>query len=279
MTVSSSNLPSNSRRMNGKVAVITGSTQGLGEMIARQFVAEGATGIVVTGRNRVRGEKVKADLARAGATVVFVEADLADVDAAKSIVFAADSSFGRVDTLVNAAAITDRGTIVDTTSELFDRMMAINLRAPFFLIQEAVQIMRREHIEGTIVNIQSMSAHGGQPFLAPYSVSKGGLATLTRSSAFSLLRNRIRVNALNVGWMNTPGEDAILKKYHGVQDDWLEKASQSQPFGRLVEPSEVARACVYLASDDSGLMTGAIIDYDQSVLGCNESSPHPAKCM
>lgn len=277
MATSNINSTVGSRRMAGKVAVVTGSTQGLGEMIARQFVAEGATGIVVTGRHQARGEKVKADLEQAGARVVFVVADLANANAAQSIMAAADAAFGRVDTLVNAAAITDRGSMVDTSLELFDRMMAINLRAPFFLIQEAVKIMRREKIEGTIVNIQSMSAHGGQPFLAPYSVSKGGLATLTKAAAFSLLRNRIRVNGLNVGWMNTPGEDVILKKYHGAKDDWLETASQQQPYGRLVEPAEVARACVYLASAESGLMTGANIDFDQSVVGCNESTPHPSK--
>ncbi len=116
-----------SRRMTGKVAVVTGSTQGLGEMIARQFVAEGATGIVLTGRNRARGEKVKSALERAGTKVVFVEADLAQVDSAKKIMAATDESFGRIDTLVNSAAITDRGTILDTTPEFFDQMMAINL--------------------------------------------------------------------------------------------------------------------------------------------------------
>jgi NAD(P)-dependent dehydrogenase (short-subunit alcohol dehydrogenase family) len=153
----------------------------------------------------------------------------------------------------------------------------VNVRAPFFLVQEAAKLMRRDKVQGTVVNIQSMSAHGGQPFLAPYSISKGALATLTRNAAFSLMPDRIRVNGLNVGWMNTPGEDAILRKYHQAQDGWLEEASRRQPFGRLVEPTEVARAVTYLASDDSGLMTGSVIDYDQSVLGCCESAPHPSK--
>jgi NAD(P)-dependent dehydrogenase (short-subunit alcohol dehydrogenase family) len=122
----------------------------------------------------------------------------------------------------------------------------------------------------------SMSAHGGQPFLTPYSVSKGALATLTKNAAFSLMPWRIRVNGLNLGWMATPGEDSIMRRYHGAQDGWLAKAAAEQPFGRLIDPTEAARAVAYLASAESGLMTGAIIDYDQSVLGCYESAPHPS---
>ena len=127
-----------------------------------------------------------------------------------------------------------------------------------------------------MVNILSMSAHGGQPFLAAYSGSKGALATLTRNAACSLMPWRIRVNGLNIGWMNTPGEDRIMRVYHDAQDGWLEEAAAAQPFGRLIEPAEVARAVAFLVSRESGLMTGSIIDFDQSVLGCYESAPHPS---
>jgi NAD(P)-dependent dehydrogenase (short-subunit alcohol dehydrogenase family) len=128
-----------------------------------------------------------------------------------------------------------------------------------------------------MVNIQSMSAHGGQPFLTPYCVSKGALATLTRNAAFSLMRWHIRVNGLNLGWMNTPGEDAIMRREHGAQDGWLQKAIVDQPFGRLIEPEEAARAVAFLASDESGMMTGVNVDFDQAVLGAWESTPHPNK--
>ena len=121
----------------------------------------------------------------------------------------ADKAFGRVDVLVNVAALTDRGTIISTTPpELFDRMFAVNVRAPFFLMQDAAKIMRREKIEGAMINILSMSAHGGQPFLAAYSSSKGALAILTKNAAFALMPDHIRVNGLNIGWMDTPGEHA-----------------------------------------------------------------------
>jgi NAD(P)-dependent dehydrogenase (short-subunit alcohol dehydrogenase family) len=135
--------------------------------------------------------------------------------------------------------------------------------------------MRREKIRGAIVNILSMSAHGGQPFITAYCSSKGALLTLTKNVAFGLMRDGIRVNGLNIGWMDTPGEDRIMRLYHDAQDGWRERAEAGLPFGRLVKVSEVARAVAYLASEESGLMTGSIIDFDQSVLGCYEASPQP----
>jgi NAD(P)-dependent dehydrogenase (short-subunit alcohol dehydrogenase family) len=256
--------------MQGRIAVVTGGTQGLGEAIARTFAARGAAGLVICGRNVAKGEAVAADLSGEGCPTEFVRADLARVEDCRQVVAAADKTFGRVDALVNAAASTDRGTITDTSPELYEYIMAINVRAPFFLMQDAVKIMRREKISGTIVNILSMSGHGGQPFLTPYSMSKGALLTLTKNVAFALMSERIRVNGLNVGWMDTPGEDAIVKKYHGKQDGWLAEAEKSQPWGRLVKPGEVARACAFLCSDESGLMSGAIIDFAQMVLGAHD---------
>ena len=263
----------------GQVAVVTGGTQGLGEAIARRFAAMGAAGLVLCGRQEAAGQAVAAEITAGGCPARFVTADLASVEEAQGVVAAADRAFGRVDALVNAAGITDRGTLFDTSPELFDRMFAVNVRAPFFLMQAAAKIMRRERIAGAIVNILSMSAHGGQPFIAAYSGSKGALATLTKNAAFSLLPDRIRVNGLNVGWMATPGEDAIMRRYHGAEDGWLEAAARQQPFGRLIDPDEVARACAFLVGPQSGLMTGAVIDYDQSVLGCYEGAPHPTKAL
>ena len=264
-------------RLDRKVAVVTGGTQGIGEAIARLFVARGAAGIVICGRNATRGALVAADLGTPDCRVEFVGADLGNLAEARRVILAADHAFGRIDILVNAAGITDRGTVFDTSPELFEQMMAVNLRAPFFLMQEAATIMRRERIEGTIVNILTMSSHGGQPFLSPYSISKGALATATKNAAFSLMPWRIRVNGLNLGWMDTPGEDRVMRLYHGAKDGWREKAAAEQPFGRLISPDEAARAVAFLASAESGLMTGAIIDFDQSVLGCWEQAPHPSR--
>jgi len=272
-------MPSNglSTQFSGKIAVVTGGTQGLGEAIARLFAARGAAGLVICGRNAERGATVAAAIERQGVPTRFVVADLAHVDQCRRVIATADTMFGRLDVLVNAAAITDRGTILDTSPALFDTMFAINVRAPFFLMQEAAKMMRRDGIQGTMVNIQSMSAHGGQTFTIAYSAAKGALETLTRNVAFSLLPDRIRVNGLNIGWMDTPGEDRVQRLYHGVGDAWLAEAERKQPFGRLLKPAEVARAVAFLASEESGLMTGSCIDFDQQVLGCGDSARLPER--
>jgi NAD(P)-dependent dehydrogenase (short-subunit alcohol dehydrogenase family) len=261
--------------LNGRVAVVTGGSQGLGEAIARLFAERGAAGLVLCGRNVDKGRRVAEEIEAAGCPTSFVAADLGVVADCRKVIAVADHRFHRVDALVNAAGVTDRGNIFETTEQRFDEIFNVNVRAPFFLIQETAKIMRREKIAGSIVNIQSMSAHGGQPFITAYCSSKGALATLTRNVAHSLIKFRIRVNGLNIGWMATPGEDRIMKTYHGAQDGWLEAAGKSRPFGRLIDPNEVARACAYLASDESGLMTGANIDFDQTIVGVSDPPIEP----
>lgn len=257
-------------QLSGKYAVITGGTQGLGEATARLFAERGAAGIVICGRSVDRGEAVAQSLTDDGCHTHFVCADLANVEDCRAVIAKADSVFGRLDALVNAAGITDRGTITDTSPELFDRMIAVNLRAPYFLMQDAIKLMQRESISGTIVNVLSMSAHGGQPFLSIYSTSKGALATLTKNTAYSVLNDQIRVNGLNIGWMDTPGEAKIQRDFHDAADDWLAKAESAQPFKRLLKPLEVAKAIAFLSSEESGMMTGSIVDFDQTVMGCHD---------
>ena len=261
--------------LNGKVAVVTGGSQGLGEAIARLFAERGAAGLILCGRNEANGARVAKEIAATGCPAFFVQADLAKVADCRNVIAEADRRFKRVDVLVNAAGVTDRGNIFETTEERFDEVFNVNVRAPFFLIQESAKIMRREKIAGSIVNIQSMSGHGGQPFITAYCSSKGALATLTRNVAHSLIKFRIRVNGLNIGWMSTPGEDRIMKTYHGAKDGWLEEAVKGRPFGRLIDPAEVARACAYLGSDESGLMTGANVDFDQTIVGVSDPPIEP----
>ena len=250
------------------VAIVTGSTQGLGEAIARRLIAEKLIGgLVICGRNEANGRRLAAEFAGQGCRTEFVPADLTRVEDCRRVVETARRAFDRVDYLVNSAATSQRGGILDSSPEVFDRIVALNVRAPFFLMQEALRLMIERKIEGSIVNIISMSSYGGQPFLAPYSMSKGALVTLTRNVAQSVLKDRIRVNGLNIGWMDTPGEDAIQKQFHAADDRWLEKAEAEQPFGRLVKPAEVARVVAFLLSERSGLMTGSIIDFDQSIMG------------
>jgi NAD(P)-dependent dehydrogenase (short-subunit alcohol dehydrogenase family) len=251
-----------------KVAIVTGSTQGLGEAIARRLVDAGTIGgLVICGRNAANGERLAREFGARGCRTEFVRADLAAVEDCRRVAETARRVFDRIDILVNSAATSERGTILDTTPELFDRIMALNVRAPFFLMQAAVKVMIEKGIAGSILNIISMSSHGGQPFLCPYSTSKGALVTLTRNVARSVLAHRIRVNGLNLGWMDSPGEDVVQKKFHGAGDDWLQKAEKEQPFGRLIKPAEATEVVAFLVSERSGLMTGSIIDFDQNVIG------------
>ena len=260
-------------RFSGKTALVTGSTQGLGEAVAERFTAGGLSGLVVTGRDRDRGEAVRRRMAEGGCEAIFVAADLTDPGAAARLIDAADQHFGRLDILVNAAGDTCRGTVEDTGFELYERLMAVNFRAPFQLLQGAARLMKREGAEGSIVNISSIVAHGGPAYLTIYSASKGALVTLTRNAAHSLSWDRIRVNALNIGWMDSPAEHALRRDYYGWDDDWLEKAEADQPFGRLLKTGEVAEAVAFLASEDSGMMTGAIIDFNQMIMGCEPRPP------
>lgn len=263
--------------LQNKVAIVTGSTQGLGAAIARLFAARAVAGLVLCGRSHEKGEAIARNIvATMDTKAIFVSADLGVVEDCRSVTAAADRAFGRVDILVNSAGVTDRGTVIDTSPEAFDRIFAVNVRAPFILMQDVITIMRREATQGAIVNICSMSARAGQPFLSAYSASKGALATLTQNTAYALLRNRIRVNGLNIGWMSSDGEDRVQREFHGREEGWLAAESASQPFGRLIDPEEVARAVAFLASPESGLMSGAMVNYDQSVWGGYDAPPQPA---
>jgi NAD(P)-dependent dehydrogenase (short-subunit alcohol dehydrogenase family) len=257
----------------GKVAAITGGTQGVGEATARLFAARGAAGIAICGRNRERGEAVAREIHEAGCQALYVPADLAVMDECRSFIDAIERRFDRLDVLVNCAAATDRGRLETTTEEIWDTLFTLNVKSQFFLIQRAVEVMRRHRIEGAIANVGTMVAYGGSPFLIPYSASKGALMTLTRGLANALKRDRIRINTLNIGWTNTPREHLVQTKVHGRPENWLEEVSRNQPFGRLIEPDEVARALAFLTSAESGLLTGAIIDFDQTIIGTADDNP------
>lgn len=263
----------------GKVAVVTGGAQGIGEATARLLAARGAAGIVLVDRQVEKVEAVARALNDLGTRTQFVAADLADHAQVARVVPAVDAAFGRIDILANIAGLTDRGTILDTDQALFDRMFAINVRAPFFLMQDTIRVMQRERIEGAIVNILSVNAHVGSPNLAAYSASKGALTTLTKNTANATNLQRIRVNGILLGWVDTPGEHVALKTFHDAADDWLEQAEAQRPFGKLIKAGDVARLVCFLASAESAPMTGSVIDYEQTVFGAHGGgfSGYPGK--
>ena len=254
------------QRLDGRVVIVTGSTQGLGEAIAMRSAALGAAGVVVCGRNEARGERVRSRLAELGADAMFVPADLGEDDDCRAVVRACGERFGRLDGLVNSAGLTSRGTLDDTSVELWDRMFAVNVRAPFILMQEAARLMRRNDAGGSVVNIITMASHGGEPVLTAYSSSKGALVVLTKNAGYQLQPDRIRVNGLNIGWTASDGEDAT-QRATGQPVDWRESADAASPFGRLLAPGDIAPMVTYLLSDASRMVTGAVIDFDQTVHG------------
>lgn len=252
--------------LDGRVVLVNGGTQGVGAAIARAAVREGAV-VAVTGRRPEPGEALVAELTAAGGRAMFVQADLADAEQAKGSVAEVVDAYGRIDCLVNSAGLTSRGTLLDTTPELFDAHIAVNLKGPFFAMQAAVADMVARKAPGTVVNIITSSAHGGQPFLAPYVAAKAGLAGLTRNAAHAHRFDRVRINGVNIGWTATEGEDAVQRAFHGAGDDWREEAAAGLPMGRLGQPDEIADFVVFLLSDRSGVVTGSVIDWDQHVLG------------
>ena len=252
--------------LSGKVVLVSGGTQGLGAGIARAAAREGAT-LVVAGRSACHGEQVVAELVAAGAVASYVQADIADVAQAVAAVQTTVDRHGRIDSLVNSAGLTTRGTLLDTTEELFDRHVAVNLRAPFFLMQAAVTDMKKRAAPGTIVNIISIDSHGGQSFLAPYVAAKAGLAGLTRNAAHAHRWDRVRINGLNIGWSATDGENATQRAHHGAREDWQAQAGSTLPMGKLGQVDEIADAVAFLLSDRSGVVTGSVIDWDQNVIG------------
>jgi len=251
--------------LDGRSVLVSGGTQGVGAAVARAALAEGAR-VVVTGRRAEVGERFVAEQGP-GAEVRFVRCDVAEPAQVRAAAQATVAAYGGIDCLVNAAGLTTRGTLLDTTPELFDEHVAVNLRGPFLLMQEAVRDMLARGVPGTIVNILSISAHGGQPYLAPYVASKAGLAALTRNAAHAHRFDRIRINGVNIGWTSTEGEDATQRRFHGAGDDWREQAAARLPMGRLAEAEDAAALVVLLLSERSGVVTGSVIDWDQTVVG------------
>ncbi|HDQ14276.1 MAG TPA: SDR family oxidoreductase [Sediminispirochaeta sp.] len=255
------------RILAGKTLVITGGTQGLGRGVAQHCAREGAARILITGRSEQRGLEARAEVEKLGASCLFVPGDLRYDEDCRHIVREAEKHFGVIDGLMNAAGLATRGGLEDTSVEKWDLLMNVNARAPFILSQEVVRVMKMNGTSGRIVNMISDNAHGGQSFLTAYAASKGALATLTKNMAHTLRWDRIRVNGINLGWMYTPTEHQTQLN-DGQPENWLEKAEQQKPFGRLLRPQDIAYLTAYLLSDQSEMMTGALIDFDQKIIGC-----------
>ena len=198
-----------------------------------------------------------------GTEIGYVTADLLDREAPLHIAEACLSRFGRIDGLINAAGLTDRGSLADATPALWDLLFTVNARAPSFLMQHCIADMAGRGAAGAIVNILSMNIHRGAADHAIYAASKAALALITRNAAHAHRADRIRINGINVGWTDTPGERNLHETVLGKPADWLDQQAAAQPFGRLLCAEDVARLAIFLLSDSSLPMTGALVDQEQ----------------
>ncbi|MFL2520193.1 MAG: SDR family oxidoreductase [Alphaproteobacteria bacterium] len=267
------------QQFKNKVIIITGSTQGSGAETARLFASRGAKAITICGRQEDKAMEVKKDIESYGTECLFVKADLANVEDCKNIVNQTDKKFGTVHSLVNVAGYTERGTILSASLDNFEKNFSINTRAPFLLMQESIKIMIRDKNNGTIASVLSMAMYSGMPFIVAYSGSKAALAVMTKNIANAVAGHKIRVNALNIGWTDTPAEHDIQTRVHKKGQDWLENDESKVPFKRLTKPIDVAKGLAFMCSSESGLMTGSVIDFDQTVHGWHSYSAYDTNIL
>ena len=253
--------------LEGKVAIVTGAASGIGKAAAREIAAAGTEALFLTDRDAAGCAAVADELSGTGAMVACGTFDLIDETAPEEIVSAALGRFGRIDALVNAAALTTRASFEDAALDDWDTLFAVNARAPFFLMQKAIADMRQREAPGSIVNVLSVNAHCGAPELAVYSATKGALQTLTKNAANAYLADRIRVNGLNLGWALTESEHHMQAVTLGLGEAWADEAAKRMPLGRLIQPAEAARQITFMLSDASAPMTGVITDLEQKVTG------------
>lgn len=244
-------------RLQDKVIIVTGATAGIGAAIATRIVAEGGR-VLVHGLDRPAGEAV---VARLGPSARLHLDDLADPASAGRITAAAQGAFGRIDGLVNNAALVARSTLASTDAGQFDRMMAVNVRAPLLLIQAAFPALQAAR--GAVLNIGSVNALSGEATLLDYSISKGALQTLSRNLANAHAASGVRINHFNVGWVLTEREYA-MQVSEGQAKDWhLRLPPVFAPSGALMRPEDIAAAAVYWLGDESRPVNGAVVDVEQ----------------
>ena len=245
-------------QLNDKAIIVTGSTTGIGRAIARRCVAEGAN-VLIHGRNEAAARALEKELAPHAA--VHID-DLTDPEAPARIVSAAREAFGKLDCIVNNAAFIVRADIKSTDAELFDKLMATNVRAPLLLIQAGLDLLAAS--KGCVLNIGSINAYCGESAMLPYSVSKGALMTLSRNLGDALhLEYGVRVNHFNVGWVLTENEHRY-KIEDGLPEDWPSRLPREvNPSGSLIKPETIAEAAVFWLSDASRPISSSVVELEQ----------------
>ncbi|WP_149303107.1 SDR family NAD(P)-dependent oxidoreductase [Pareuzebyella sediminis] len=246
-------------RLKDKVVLITGGYTGIGKAIAQTCVKEGAK-VAINGLRDALGGKLVDELGTENA--VHFTKDITEKDAAADIIEQTLSTFGKLDGLVNNAALISSSNLQTTSVDFLQKMLEVNTIAPFALIQAALPYLEKNH--GCVLNIGSINAWCGEPDLLAYSMSKGALMTMSRNLGDTLFRNNgVRVNQINPGWVLTENE-IENKRNQGMKDDWFtELPDIFAPAQRLFAPEEIATAAVYLLSDQSGPVSGQVLELEQ----------------
>lgn len=251
-------------RLKDKVIIVTGATSGIGKAIAIRAVAEGAK-VIIHGIDQSGGQKVVDDL---GKNAILCIADLAKDNSPSEIVDCAIKAYGKIDGLVNNAAIIERSNLSQITLEAFTRTITVNLQSALFLIQACYEYLKKS--KGTVLNIGSINAYSGESSLLAYSIGKAGLQTMTRNLANAHGVDQVRFNLINPGWILTEREyrDQIKK---GLPENWPEKLGKGNiPFGVMSTPEQLATACIYWLGDESRPFTGSVVELEQfSIIGRN----------
>lgn len=246
-------------RLKGKVVVVTGAAQGIGFGCARMLAAEGAA-VTIGDIQEERGEAAAASIRKEGGRAIFCRVDLRDEQQCVVLIARAANEYGRIDGLVNNAGWFPRATLEETTTELWDEVLRVNLRSAFYCCKHAAPRLR-EARGGSIVNIGSINGIQGLPNLVAYAAAKGGMLSMTRTLAGALAKDRIRVNYVVPGWVFTEGELAIHRA-EGRDLETLRLAATKLAFGREQTPLDTAYAVTYLLSDESVQVTGTILHLD-----------------
>lgn len=241
-------------QLKDRVAIITGASQGIGEGIAREYIAEGAKVILAD----IQDDKGQALAAELGGNCRFVHCDVSQSADATAVVEAALAAFGRLDIVVCNSGINLTGTILDLSEADFDKVLSVNLKGAFLVGQAGARWMAAHGVQGSIINMSSINAIVASPHILAYAVSKGGINQLTSAMALGLAPHGIRVNGVGPGSIATELLDKIFENDPAVQKGMLART----PMGRLGTVREIGRICVFLGSEDLSYMTGETIYAD-----------------
>ncbi len=246
-------------RLKNKTILITGGYTGIGRAIAVHCIKEGAK-VLVNGLDESKGQALIKELGSENALHHTI--DITDSEAPEKLVKAALTKFGKLDALVNNAAVVSSSNIATTDSSFLQRMLAVNTIAPLSLIQAALPHLIETR--GCVLNIGSINAWCGEPDLLAYSMSKGALMTMSRNLGDTLFReNGVRVNQINPGWVLTERE-VMDKKQQGMREDWYKDLPDIfAPAQRIFSPEEIAASAVYLLSDECGPVSAQVIELEQ----------------